>query len=118
MNEPSGFTSGPRQERRAYPRFKVNLAVEVTTEASDIPIRCTTADLSFGGCYIETLFPLRVGRIIDLKLQINGTLLIEAKVVTSHTQVGNGIQFLKMLPEDREELKAYLETAARNQQPS
>jgi hypothetical protein len=68
-----------------------------------------------GGCYVETMFPFPVGTKLDLKLQLEGTLLIEALVVTSDPQVGNGIEFTKMLPEDREELKAYLEAATEAQ---
>jgi hypothetical protein len=37
--------------------------------------------------------------------------LIAAIVVTSDPQVGNGIRFISMLPEDREALKAFLEAA-------
>ena len=44
-----------------------------------------------------------------LRLQTNNTLLILAKIVTSDPQVGNGIQFLKMLPEDVEELRIFLD---------
>ena len=34
-----------------------------------------------------------------------------ASVVTSDPQVGNGIRFMRLLPEDMEELRAYLATA-------
>jgi len=44
-------------------------------------------------------------------LQANSTLLIVATVVTKDPQVGNGIQFTKMLPEDIEELKAFIAAA-------
>jgi len=36
---------------------------------------------------------------------------VQAKVVTCDPQVGNGIQFTKMLPEDIEELKAFIAAA-------
>jgi hypothetical protein len=62
-----------------------------------------------GGCYVENIFPLAIGTTLELKLKVNGTLLVLAKVVTCDPQVGNGIQFTKMLPEDIEELRAFLE---------
>lgn len=46
-----------------------------------------------------------------MKLQIDGTLMVLATVVTSDPQVGNGIKFTRMLPEDIEELRAFIETA-------
>lgn len=103
------------QNRRAYARVKVNAQVEMEAEGSDTPIRGATSDLSLGGCYIETLYPFPIGTNLDLKLQLDDTLLIEATVVTSDPQVGNGIRFVRMLSEDREGLKAYLEEAARAQ---
>jgi hypothetical protein len=58
---------------------------------------------------VETLFPLAIGTTLELKLQVDGTLLVLAEVVTCDPQVGNGIQFTKMLPEDIGELRAFLE---------
>lgn len=72
-------------------------------------MRGATADLSAGGCYIETMFPFPLGTTLDLKLQLENTLLVAATVVTCDPQVGNGIRFERMLPEDREELQKYLQ---------
>jgi hypothetical protein len=101
----------PDHERRESSRLKLRMPIEMLTEDSDSPIRGATSDLSLGGCYIETIFPLPVGTNLELKLQIDGTLLVLATVVTCHPQVGNGIQFSKMLPEDLDELRAFLEAA-------
>jgi hypothetical protein len=87
----------------------VRVPVELFVEDSESPIRGATADLSLSGCYIETMFPFAIGTILELKLQVDGTLLVLAKVVTCDPQVGNGMQFTKMLPEDIEELRAFLE---------
>ena len=103
-------------ERRKHPRFTVSVPVEVHAEGSDTPIRCTTSDLSLGGCYIESMYPFPVGATLDLRLQLENTLLIEAKVVTSYPQVGNGMEFRRILPEDRAELKAFLDALAKQQE--
>ena len=100
--------SMPDHDRREYSRLKLHVPVEMITETSDSPIRGATSDLSLGGCYIETIFPFPVGTNLELKLQIDGTLLVLATVVTCDPQVGNGIRFSKMLPEDFEELHAFL----------
>ncbi|MGD0509623.1 MAG: PilZ domain-containing protein [Terriglobales bacterium] len=99
----------PEHERRERPRVKVRVPVELFVEGSDSPIRAATADVSLSGCYIETMFPLAIGTTVELKLQVDGTLLILGKVITCDPQVGNGIQFSKMLPEDIEELRAFLQ---------
>jgi c-di-GMP-binding flagellar brake protein YcgR len=97
------------QNRRESSRLKIHVPIEIEVEGSSTPIRGATADLSAGGCYVETMFPFPMGTVLDLKLQLENTLLVAATVVTCDPQVGNGIRFEKMLPEDREELEKYLE---------
>ena len=80
-------------------------------------MRGATSDLSLGGCYIETIFPFPIGTQLELKLQIDGdTLLVLATVVTCDPQVGNGIQFSRMLPEDIAELRGFLESEIEKEQ--
>lgn len=99
----------PEHDRRGRPRIKVSVPVELCIEGSEFPIRGATSDISLSGCYMETIFPVAVGTTLELKLQVDGTLLFLAKVVTCDPQVGNGMQFTRMLSEDVEELRAFLE---------
>ena len=99
----------PSPERRENPRFKIKVPVELYLEGKDMPYRTATSDLSLHGCYIETIFPFPVGTVLEIKLQLTGTLLIAASVATSDPQVGNGIKFTRMLPEDVDELRAFLD---------
>jgi hypothetical protein len=102
-----------RPEKRDSTRVKVRVPVELFAPDSDVPLRCATSDLSESGCYVETIYPFPIGSIFEMTLQINGTLLALGTVVTCDPQVGNGVKFTKMLPEDHEELRAYLEAAQR-----
>ena len=99
-------------ERRKHPRFKVNVPVEIHTESSAAPLHCATSDLSLDGCYIESMYPFPAGTCMELKLDASETLLISAKVVTCDPQFGNGIHFLRMLPEDRAALTKFLDHIA------
>jgi c-di-GMP-binding flagellar brake protein YcgR len=105
MNDPSASRS---QDRRGCVRLKVRVPVELQLEGA-VPVRGATSDLSAGGCYIETMFPYPIGTTLDMKVQLENTLLVAATVVTCDPQVGNGIRFERMLPEDREELQNYLD---------
>jgi len=100
-------------ERRKNPRFKIGVPVEIHTEGSTAPVHCATSDLSLGGCYVESMYPFPAGTCLDLKLEASGTLLIAARVVTCDPQFGNGIQFLRMLPEDRATLIKFLDHVAK-----
>lgn len=103
------------QNRRHDPRIKVRVPIELLPENVASPIRGATSDLSLSGCYIETIFPYPKGTMIDLKLEIGTTVLVAATVATCDPQVGNGISFLKMLPEDQEALAAYLKSLEEDQ---
>jgi len=102
------FRDEQRPERRARPRIKVKVPVELFAPDNDVPLRGATADLSEVGCYIETMFPFPIGTIFEMSLQIDGTLLAVGTVITCDPQVGNGIEFTRVLPEDQEELRAYV----------
>jgi len=78
----------PEHDRRGRPRIKVSVPVELCIEGSEFPIRGATSDISLSGCYMETIFPVAVGTTLELKLQVDGTLLFLAKVVTCDPQVG------------------------------
>ncbi|MGH9640848.1 MAG: PilZ domain-containing protein [Terriglobales bacterium] len=95
-------------DRRKHPRFKVSVSVEINVEGDHTPIRWVTSDISLDGCYVESMFPFPVGTSLELKLQLETTLVILAKVVTSYPQVGNGIRFVRILPEDLDELRSFL----------
>jgi PilZ domain len=96
-------------DRREHARMKVSVPFEMQTDAVASPIRGATADLSLSGCYIETIFPIPIGTNLNLRLSIESIVLIAATVVTCDPQVGNGIRFNRMLPEDREALEAFLQ---------
>lgn len=102
-------------ERRGFQRLKLHVPVELYTEDSESPIRGATADLSLGGCYIETIFPFPIGTELEMKLQLEDTLLVLGLVVTCDPQVGNGIRFTRILPDDVEQLKTFLESAEKTE---
>jgi hypothetical protein len=103
------------EERRQYRRLKVHLPVELLRESSAVPLRGETCDISLGGCYVESLFPLEVGTPLEVRIRVANTLLIAvAEVATCDRQVGNGIRFVNMLQEDMEQLKLFIEDYERN----
>jgi hypothetical protein len=105
------------QEKRSSTRIKTRAPVELFPPGTDVPHRGATSDLSETGCYIESIYPFPVGTVFEMSLQLEETLLALGTVVTCDPQVGNGIQFTRMLPEDLEQLRAYVE-AQRSAQES
>jgi len=99
-------------ERRKHHRFKIGVPVEIHSEGNAAPLHCATSDLSLGGCYIESMYPFPADTCLELKLEAGDTLLISARVVTCDPQFGNGIQFLRILPEDEVTLSKFLDAIA------
>ena len=99
------------QNRRKFPRLKVSVPIELRPEGSQFPIRGATSDLSLTGCYVEMTFTFPVATVLEIRLQLGEPTPALATVVTCDTQVGNGITFTKMLPEDQDRLRSYLEAA-------
>jgi hypothetical protein len=105
------------EERRKSPRVKVNVPVEIHVDGSAAPLHCATSDISLGGCCVESMYPFPAGTHLELKLQVADTVLIEAKAVTCDPQFGNGIAFVKMLPEDSDKLAEFLDSASPPAEP-
>jgi len=104
-------TDQNRAEKRDSTRVKVKVPVELLIPGGDLPHRTATSDLSETGCYVESIFPFPVGTVFEMSIQLEDTVLAVGTAVTCDPQVGNGIKFTKMLPEDQEHLRAYVQAA-------
>ena len=77
--------------------------------ANSAPMRTATDEISLCGCYIETMFTMEVGTSLGLALSLKDEVIRCAGVVaTKYPQVGNGIDFIDMVPDDRLKLSAYI----------
>jgi hypothetical protein len=104
-------TESPAKNRRKHGRAKIGAPIEFRLPGNETPNRCSVADLSEGGCYIEMMQPFAVGTTLELTLHLEEeTVLAVGVAVTCDPHVGNGIEFRKMLPEDIESLRAFLAT--------
>ena len=96
------------QERCRYPRVKVKIPVELHLSAGS-PQRTSIDEISLCGCYIETMFTFEVSTRVDLVIWLNQE-KVTAKgiVVNRYPQVGNGIDFVTMAPQDRLKLSDFI----------
>ena len=96
-------------ERRHSLRFEALLPVELTCEQG-APVRAETSDVSLGGCYVNTLFPLPIETVVTLVIWLRDEKLkVKGKVCTSVRGVGCGIEFVDLSKADRKQLAEYLE---------
>jgi PilZ domain len=88
-------------ERRRYARVKVQVPVELCAPGG-APMRTVTQEISLCGCYIESLYTLDKGTKLTVGLSLKDCVIrCNAVVATKHPQVGNGIDFIDMDPNDR-----------------
>jgi hypothetical protein len=96
-------------EQRKDSRVPVRLEVEW---AGSYPSRCpdVASDLSLGGCYIESLNPVKVGEVLNLSLSLpaNKTLRFRGEVRYHQPTIGFGIKFLQLSPFERATLGALI----------
>ena len=97
-------------ERRRSPRKKAAVQAELLLQGRTVPLRVSTTDLSFNGCYIENMYTLPIGARLNIGLWIQEEKLkIRAIVKTCDPMFGNGIQFLETSEQDRDQIEKYLE---------
>jgi hypothetical protein len=79
------------------------------TGAGGAPMRTMTQEISLCGCYVESLFTIEKGTKLSVGLSVKDQLIrCNAVVATKHPQVGNGIDFIDMAPNDRLRLSRYI----------
>jgi len=93
--------------------MKIAVEAELQSERTATPLRVKTADLSLDGFYVEMMFTLEVGTKLKIVLWIDDVKVSTGGIVmTRDLQVGNGIEFTDMAPEDRATLKHFLTVEA------
>ena len=69
--EPDIFTPSWGEDRRRYPRIKCFVAVELKVDGSETPIWGNLSNTSMGGCYVETVTPVKSGADVEIGLWVS-----------------------------------------------
>jgi len=112
--EPDLFTPNWGQDRRRYPRIKCFVAVELRPAENDGPIWGNLLNTSLGGCFVETVSPVKSGTPVEIGLWVaNGKIWIKGFVLTgvvtqSKPSFSLRVRFSDMEPAARENLRQFL----------
>ena len=99
-----------RRDRRQYPRFRCAGHVQLSRTQSGPHSWATLADLSLGGCYIDTPVPESIGTKLWLVLRIQENKISATGEVRSCVPaLGMGVQFTSFEIGSREVLKQVIE---------
>jgi PilZ domain len=111
--EPATYTPSWVDDRRRFPRIKCFVAVELKVDGSDTPIWGNLSNTSMGGCYVETVTPIKSGADVQIglwlasgKVWIKGFVL-NGIVIKSNPCFGVRVKF-ELEPSVRESMKQFL----------
>lgn len=100
-------------ERRTERRFEASLPVEVKS-TQGTSLRAEISDISLSGCYVNTLFPVAVGSIVNVMFWVGDEKLsVKGKVRTCVRGVGCGIEFLDVPEQAKKLLSDYFASGCR-----
>lgn len=102
---------------RREPRHPFVAAGELFDESSGSRMNIQISDLSFGGCYVDTVNPLPSGTAVQMKIfTTTHSFEAPATVVYSHTHLGMGMRFGSVSPQYEEVLRLWLPEATEHTQ--
>ena len=97
------------QNCRRWERHKISVVLVLHDERVATPMRLTATDISAGGCYVESIFPLSIGTSLKVDLSIASEKLTTRSFVrSSDPGLGMGIEFIGLTPEDQQRFQEYL----------
>jgi len=111
--EPNSFNPSWVDDRRSFPRIKCFVAVELKVEGSETPIWGNLSNTSMGGCYVETVTPVKSGADVQVGLWVaNGKIwvkgfVLNGIVIKSNPCFGVRVKF-ELEPPVRESMKQFL----------
>jgi len=111
--EPDIFTPSWGQDRRRYPRIRCFVAVELKVDGAETPVWGNLSNTSMGGCYVETVTPVKSGADVQIglwvasgKIWVKG-LILNGIVIKSNPCFGVRVRF-DLESVQREPLKQFL----------
>ncbi|MGB9104423.1 MAG: PilZ domain-containing protein [Terriglobales bacterium] len=98
-----------QEERRRHPRFNCSGTASIWEQGHELASSARVNEISLGGCYIETMSPLRLATCVRLELSINHrSISLEGMVRNSQPNYGMGIEFIKIAAAEAEKLQSVI----------
>ncbi len=100
------------KERRSFKRFPCKGGAQIR-RGDNPPVWATLADISAGGCYVETSSPLVMGTEYEVTLKVaDSEIRCRCMARTCHPGIGAGLQFTLVTPDARKQINALLDVLA------
>ena len=97
-------------EHRKNPRYRCQSSVEIQVHGG-ASFWTTAADLSLGGCYVETTIPIELGSRLKIGIWLRAMKVwAEARVTHSTPGLGIGIRFTEISEPHLDQIKQFLQS--------
>jgi hypothetical protein len=104
------------QDKRKFHRHRILFPIEVADGQSvgiGLHMQTHTADVCGNGCYVETMIPLPVKKLLNVSFWLNAERIYTTAIVrTSDGGVGMGIEFTGLDEVTQQQLQEQIETLA------
>jgi diguanylate cyclase (GGDEF)-like protein/putative nucleotidyltransferase with HDIG domain len=98
------------KDRRAHPRLKCRVTIELHTESTGVPLFANLTDISLGGCFIETSTIVSPGSRIKLGFSMDdASLSAEGVVMRLDPGSGLAVQFPELNRDGRDRMFKIIE---------
>ncbi len=112
--EPDLFTPQSDSDRRRYRRIKCYVAVEIHVAGMEQPVWGNLANVSRGGCLVETASPVPAGKALEIGLWVaNGNIWVKGITLSgvstrSSPSFGIRVKFSEAELSEKEHLREFL----------
>jgi len=112
--EPALFTSQLESDRRRFLRMKCYVAVEIHVEGSEEPVWGNLANVSRGGCLVETASAVPAGKALEIGLWVaSGKIWVKGVIISgtatrSAPSFGVRVKFSEAELSEKEHLREFL----------
>jgi PilZ domain-containing protein len=120
VDEPAARIAPSGENRRKFPRHRVPFSIEIhDSDRVGSHMGTKSADISGRGCYVETLLPLPVGKILSITFWLDSERVSTPGVIRScDGGVGMGIEFTGLDEPTQNRLQQQIETMAAESETS
>ena len=110
--EPELFKSQLESDRRHFQRIKCYVAVEIRVEGIDEPVWGNLANVSRGGCLVETASVVPAGKALEIGLWVaSGKIWVKGVIISgvaTRTAFGVRVKFSEAELSEKEHLREFL----------
>jgi hypothetical protein len=102
------------EDKRKFPRLRVPFPIEIRSQDGvGSHMNTKAADISGRGCYVETMLPLPLGKLLNITFWLDSERISTPAVIrSSDGGVGMGIEFTGLDEKIRDRLQQQIETMA------